>query len=319
MPLDPQVESLLREIDQPGASFLQLNNVPRARAMADAFINMQGTAEDVERVSDILVPGPVGQLPVRVYHPAPDEVLPLIIYFHGGGWVLGNIEVADKPCRALANATHCVVASVEYRLSPETQFPGPAEDCYAATSWLAQNANSLGADETRLAVAGDSAGGNLAAVVSLMARDRGGPSIGYQVLIYPATVLDADTQLAFPSFTENASGYMSTPERARWYCERYLPDGEDGKNPYASPFHAPDLSGLPPALVVTAEFDLLRDEGIAYARRLHESGVKVTSKTYDGLIHGFFWMGGRLRHTELLLAYISQEIESQFCSVAPGG
>ena len=187
MPLNAQAQVLLEEMSKQGLPPFEQMSPTFARVVAMSFRDLQGEPENVAEVRDILVPGPAGKLPVRVYHPAPGEKLPLLAYLHGGGWVIGDIEVVDRPCRALANAGHCVVASVNYRLSPETKFPGPVEDCYAATAWLAAHAAELGADPARVGVGGDSAGGNLSAAVALMARDRNGPK-----LAFPASDLSGD-------------------------------------------------------------------------------------------------------------------------------
>jgi acetyl esterase len=210
----------------------------------------------------------------------------LLVYFHGGGWVLGGIETHDGVCRELANAAGCVVVSVDYRLAPEHKFPAAVEDCYAATQWAAAHAGDLGADARRLAVGGDSAGGNLAAVVSQMAPDRGGPPIVFELLVYPVTTAAFDT----PSYRDNAEGYLLTAGDMRWFWNHYLNGPADADNPYASPLRATRLAGLPPALVITAEFDPLRDEGEQYAQRLEEAGVPTRLIRYDGMIHGFFGM-----------------------------
>jgi acetyl esterase len=306
MPINPQVQALLDEFEKQGLPPFEQMGVTQARVVALDFRGLQGEAEDIAEVRDILVPGPAGQLPVRVYHPSPGKTLPLVIYFHGGGWVIGDLEIVDRPCRALANASQCVVASVNYRLSPETKFPGPVEDCYAATRWLAENTQAIGADSRFVAVAGDSAGGNLAAAVSLMARDRGGPAIAYQLLIYPVTAPAQGTQ--FASYRDNAEGYLLTRASMEWFWDHYLTSSDDGKNPYASPLLASDLSGLPPAMVITAEFDPLRDEGLAYAQRLRDAGVSVKSSHYDGMIHGFFWMAGALDRGRELMTEIASEL-----------
>ncbi|HYH30374.1 MAG TPA: alpha/beta hydrolase [Pseudonocardia sp.] len=308
MPLKPDVQALLEQFEAQGVPPFNEMSVPQARDAIGAFRDLQGEPEPVGEVRDILVPGPAGDLPVRVYHPEPGTALPLLVYFHGGGWVVGNIEVVDKPCRALANASRCVVASAQYRLSPETKFPGPAEDCYAATSWLAEHAGELGADPAKVGVGGDSAGGNLAAAVALMARDRGGPRLDYQLLIYPVTAPARGTQ--FASYRDNADGYLLTRGSMEWFWDHYLRSPEDAKNPYAAPLHASDLSGLPPAMVITAEFDPLRDEGRAYAERLQEAGVKVVAKPYSGIIHGFFWMAGVLGDGRTLIAEMGEQLRS---------
>jgi len=310
MPINPQVQGLLEELAKQGLPPFEQMSPTQARLVALGFRDLQGEPENVREIKDILVPGPAGSLPVRVYHPSPGKSLPLVVFYHGGGWVIGDVEIADKPCRALANASQCVIASVNYRLSPETKFPGPAEDCYAATKWLTEHARDIGADGRLVVVAGDSAGGNLAAVVALMARDRGGPTLAYQLLIYPVTTTAKGNQ--FASYRDNGEGYLLTKAGMEWFWDHYLASPDDGKNPYASPLHASSLSGLPPAMVITAEFDPLRDEGQAYARRLQEAGVKVKSSHYDGMIHGILWMAGALDGGKQLIADTGAELRKQF-------
>jgi acetyl esterase len=309
MPVLPQVQALLDELARQGLPPFDQMSVTQARLVALGFRDMQGETEDVGEVRDILVPGPAGMLPVRVYHPSPGQSLPLVVYFHGGGWVIGDLEIVDKPCRALANASQCVVASVNYRLSPETKFPGPAEDCYAATRWLADHAGEIGAGGRPVAVAGDSAGGNLAAVVAIMARDRHGPALAYQLLIYPVTTIAEGSQ--FASYRENADGYLLTKASMEWFWQHYLASPTDGSNPYASPLQATDLHGLPPTMVITAEFDPLRDEGLAYAKRLQEAGIRVKTSHYEGMIHGFFWSSGVLQAGRDLTVEMGDELRTQ--------
>lgn len=312
MPLDPQVQALLSQMEEQGLPPFEEMSVPFARDVMGSFRDLQGDPEPVGEVTNVLATGPAGLLPVRVYHPSPGTALPLMIYFHGGGWVIGNVEVYDKPCRALANAGQCVVASVEYRLSPETKFPGPAEDCYSAALWLAGHAAELGADPERVIAAGDSAGGNLTAVVSLMARDRGAPRIDQQILLFPVTAPARGT--TFPSYEQNADGYMLTRGAMVWFWDHYVSSPEQATEPYASPLHAKDVSGLPPAVVATAEYDPLRDEGRAYAERMSEAGVPVTSLPYDGMIHDFFLMGAAIGRTRRLLTDIGDQIGKRFGS-----
>ena len=210
----------------------------------------------------------------------------MVVFFHGGGWVIGGIDSHDGQVREMVNRTDMVYVSVDYRLAPEARFPAAAEDCYAATQWVAANAASIGADAARLGVAGDSAGGNLAAVVAQMARDRGGPAIAHQLLIYPCCDMDSN---AWPSQTENGFDYFLTKESMDWFYDQYAAVA-DRNNPYASPIKAADLSGLPPACVITAEFDPLRDEGEAYGAALQAAGVACEVHRYDGMFHGFFGM-----------------------------
>jgi acetyl esterase len=212
---------------------------------------------------------------------------PILVYFHGGGWVIGNLEAYDATCRALTNVAQCIVVAMEYRLAPEHKFPAAPEDCYAATRWVADNAVSLNGDPARIAIGGDSAGGNLTAVVALMARHRGGPQLTFQLLIYPVTNHSFETL----SYRENGDGYLLTTDAMAWFWNHYLTHESDGKNPLASPLQADQVRDLPPALVITAEFDPLRDEGEAYAARLREADIPVTLRRYDGMIHGFFSLG----------------------------
>jgi len=287
MPLDPQAKAVLDRLASMGGQQLHEMSVAQARELILGMVALAGEPESVARIENRTVPGSAGQIPVRIYTPVGTAPFPVLVYFHGGGWVIGNLDTHDGICRSLANRVGCLVVSVDYRLAPEHRFPAAPEDCYAATRWLAEHAGSLGGDKGRIAVGGDSAGGNLAAVVALMARDRGGPKLAFQLLVYPATDTDFETR----SYRENSEGYFLSRADMVWFWNHYAPRDEDRRNPYAAPLRAASLRGLPPALVITAEFDPLCDDGNAYAARLREDGVPVRLSQQDGLIHGFFQMG----------------------------
>lgn len=283
--LDPQMKILLDTFNAAGPMFLRAETPEQARAKMQALLAANPIPpEAIYRVEDRHIPGASGQIPVRVYTPEGNPPMGVLVYFHGGGWVLGDLESHDRVCRALANGAGCVVVSVDYRLAPEHVFPAGAEDSYAATKWVFENAASLGADPARLAVGGDSAGGNLAAVVSMMARDRGGPPIGFQLLFYPVT----DAALDTPSQKEFAAdGCVLSRADMEWFWNNYLGSDAEKTNPYACPLRAKNLAGLPPALVMTASHDPLRDEGERFAQRMISAGVKVTCTRYEGVTHGF--------------------------------
>ena len=229
--------------------------------------------------------------------------------FHGGGWVIGDLDTADRQSREVCRGTGALVVSVDYRLAPEHRFPAAAEDCYAATRWAAEHASDHEGDATRLAVAGDSAGGNLAAVVAQMARDRGGPRLVFQLLVYPVTDgVDND----WPSYRDNGDGYLLTTAAMGWFWNHYAPSAADRRNPYASPLKAESLAGLPPALVMTAEFDPLRDEGEAYARALATAGVDAELVRYDGFIHGFFSHTGTIPATRKAMEKACNALSAAF-------
>jgi acetyl esterase len=290
MPLDPQAQALLEQMAAMGAPPIDQMSVDDARQMILGMAQLAGPPEEVAKVEDRTVPVTGGEIPVRVYTPSGSGPFPVLVYYHGGGWVIGNRDSVDAPCRSLANSAQCVVVSVDYRLAPEHKFPTAAEDCYDATRWVAEHAGELAVDAGRIAVGGDSAGGNLAAVVALMARDRGGPKLAFQLLVYPVTDYSWET----PSYTENAEGFMLTKQSMVWFWNHYVASETDATHMHASPLRAESLTGLPPALVITAEFDPLRDEGEAYAERLKQAGVPVQATRYPGMIHGFFQMSGVL-------------------------
>ena len=306
MALHPAAKLILEQMEVSGAPAMSTLTPEEARISTDISM-LAGVPEEVAKVEETLIPGPAGEIPVRIYTPEGQGPFPALVYYHGGGWVIGNLDVVDVPCRQLANRTGCIVISVDYRLAPEHPFPAPAEDAYAAVEWVAENGDSICVDSSRIAVAGDSAGGNLAAVVCLMAKDKEGPKISYQILFYPVTEHSYDTI----SYHENAEGYFLTKDSMVWFWNHYLQE-ESGEHPYASPLRAKDVSGLPPALVVTAEYDPLRDEGEAYAKKLFDAGVGVTLKRYEGLIHGFVWMSGVLPQGLEAIELAAEELQGIF-------
>jgi acetyl esterase len=287
MPLTAQAKAFLDEVAAKGSP--PAYTLPPAEARLNRDVPLEPGPE-VASAEDHAIPHPTGTIPVRVYTPHGNGPFPVLVWFHGGGWVIGSLESADGTCRRLTAGAACTVVSVAYRLAPEWKFPTAAEDSYAATVWVARNAPSINVDTSRLAVGGDSAGGNLATVVALMSRDRGGPPIVFQLLIYPVT----DRNFSTNSYRENATGYRLTRDHMRWYWDHYLRTDADAANPYAAPLQAADLSGLPPALIITAEFDPLRDEGEAYAEGLRQAGVPTTCTRYAGVPHLFYMVPGRI-------------------------
>ncbi len=289
--LDPQARALLDLIEARGMPSYHTMTPPEARAFyRDRRFFTQAEPPEVAEVSELTAPGSHGPIPVRGYRPkgaAAGALLPALIYYHGGGWTIGDLDTHDVLCREIANAAGCTVFSVDYRMGPEHKFPAAVDDAFAALKWVAAQAGPLAIDAQRLAVGGDSAGGNLAAVVSLLARDGGGPALRLQLLIYPATDLRGKT----PSYTRNGAGYLLTSEVMAYFNRCYLTGEADKADWRASPLLADDLSRLPPALVLTAGYDPLVDEGDQYAQRLRAAGVSVEYRCFDGQIHGFITMG----------------------------
>ncbi|HVV18798.1 MAG TPA: alpha/beta hydrolase [Pseudonocardiaceae bacterium] len=298
MPLDPQV--LAMRDRAAGSRPLYELTVEQARAEDLRAIRAAGgTPEPVASVVDDHVPGPAGDLPVRIYRPA--DPRGLLVYFFGGGWTLGTIDTSDGVCRALTNAARCVTVAVGYRRAPEHPFPAAIDDCFAATTWLA------GRTHEPVAVGGDSAGGNLAAGVTLLARDAELP-IRHQLLVYPNTDYLSDTA----SLRENNDPAFFNRTSVDWYWRHYLRDPGDGGNPLASPLRAADLSGLPPATVITAEYDPLRDQAEQYAERLRAAGVPVELTRYPGMVHGFFTMSGVLDAAADAVAHAAARLRDAF-------
>ncbi|MGH3146835.1 MAG: alpha/beta hydrolase, partial [Rubrobacter sp.] len=297
MTLDPKIRELLEmRADAPPIGTVPVEEMRAAAPaqMAELF-RMGMISTPVAAVEDRFIPGPAADLPVRVFTPEGRDPFPVVVFFHGGGWVLGDLNTHDPMCRALCAGAGCVVVSVGYRLAPEHPFPAATDDALAATRWVGEHAAEIGGDPARIAVAGDSAGGNLSAVTALRIRDEGGPKLGGQLLIYPGL---GHPESPTPSYIENAEGYGMTREAARWFYEQYLPGGSQASHPHTSPLFAPDLRGLPPALVITAEYDVLRDEGKLYVERLLEAGVPARLSRYGGVNHRFAELLGILDQAE---------------------
>jgi acetyl esterase len=307
--LDPQMKAILDQAAAAGGKpFHQLTPVEARQAIDSMFAAFRGTPVEVGKVDDRTIAGPGGQIPVRIYRPAGAGPFGVLVYFHGGGWVIGNIETHDATCRQLTAGAGCVTVSVDYRLAPEHKFPAGPEDCYAATKWVAENASSLNVDPNRIAVGGDSAGGNLAAVVALMARDRGGPKLGFQLLVYPATDCADDTP-SHREFAEVSPDYILSRADMEWFWGHYL-GPNDRTNPTACPALAKSFTNLPPAFVVIAEVDPLRDEGEAYAEALRRAGIKVRVKRYNGVCHGFFSMSSMIDKGRQAVADSCEELRT---------
>ena len=316
MPLDPQAHALLEQQAQANAPGYEFLGVEQARALYEARAAMNMPSVAVAEVFDMQTDGPGGTLPLRVYRAygsKESEKLPALVYFHGGGWVLGNLDTHDPICRELANMAHCAVIAVAYRLSPEHKFPQPVEDAIAATRWVAANAEALRIDAERIAVGGDSAGGTMAAVICLEFRDTGGPKIAMQVLIYPPADLLADTA----SHRDFAKGYGLTRDSVLWLRGHYIRDEADPLDWRCSPLRAADHCNLPPAYILTAGFDTLRDEGRLYAEALHRAGVITTYECFEGMVHGFINLGRVLAGAHHALYRVAQALKAVFEPTQP--
>ncbi|MFN9773727.1 MAG: alpha/beta hydrolase [Burkholderiales bacterium] len=295
----PQARALLDLIEKSGIPATHTLTPAEARRFyreRRAFTQPDAPALPVVR--DLQADGPAGPIPLRLYRPVAEGTLPVLVYYHGGGWVIGDLDTHDVLCRQLALQAGCAVVAVDYRMGPEHRFPAAVDDCVAATRWVRTNAASLGVDASRLAVGGDSAGGNLAAVVALVARDAGNLPIAFQLLIYPAT----DQRRVAPSHTTNAQGYLLTADSMRYYHDHYIDDPKHDLDWRASPLLAPSLAKLPPAFVLVAGYDPLRDEGVQYAQKMTEDGSRATLVSFERQIHGFVPMGRALEEANEAVA-----------------
>ena len=315
MPVDPQIQQVIDALAASEFGPVHELTPAEARAQYERMVKARAIEPSpVGAVEDRAIPGPAGNLPVRIYRPdARAGALPALVYYHGGGHVIGNLDTHDAVARNLCNGAGCVVVSVDYRLAPEHKFPAAAEDAYAAVRWCAAQGAEIGIDPGRIAVGGDSAGGNLAAVAALMARDAGGPAIRLQVLVYPVTDYACDTE----SYRTYAQGYgMLEAQSMGWFRDHYLRGEADRLDWRAAPLRAGDLSGLPPALVLTAQCDVLHDEGEAYAHRLQAAGVDVEHRDCEGMIHGFFAMAPMIDGAVRAQALVCEAMKGAFASVA---
>jgi len=312
MAVHPQCKAFLEMLAAAGGKPIEQLPLAEARAVRSEMIEAGGPEQPVAEVQNRSVPGPGGPIAVRVYRPVKNEELPALVYFHGGGFVICNLDTHDRLCSALANASGCAVISVDYRLAPEHKYPAAVDDAYAATKYIAEHAEEFGVDPNRIAVGGDSAGGNLATVVSLLSRDRGGPRLKFQLLIYPLV----DFYDRSPSMQQYSKDHFLTLEAMDWFTDNYLPSREAGREPSASPLNATNVAGLPPAMILTAECDPLRDQGEAYARKLQAAGVPVNLKRYEGMIHPFFNFGGVLDTARVAMADAASAVKQALSAAA---
>ncbi|MFC9840773.1 alpha/beta hydrolase [Rhodococcus sp. NPDC127530] len=308
MPIDAAVQNLLDALDAQGVRSFEHMSVAEARATVASFVDLQTPPEPVAQVIDTTYPGPAGDQSIRLYIPDAPGPLPVVAYYHGGGFVTGDLTVTEELCRSLANDAGAIVAAVSYRLAPEHKFPAATDDTYAALCWIAENATGFGGDPTRIAVHGDSAGGNLAAVAALRARDESGPALTCQVLTYPVIDPRADT----PSRTEFGEGYIITAAGLDWFWNHYLRTAEDADNPHATPSKTPSLAGLPPALILTMEYEVARDEAEAYGEQLADAGVPADIIRFDGLVHGVYWTSGAIPRATEIRSAVAEYLRMQF-------
>jgi len=313
MTLDPQVKSFLDMLAGLGGPPLEQLPVAEARSVALAMVDFSGPEEPIAEVANRSIIGPAGPIAVRMYRPELSEKLPALIYFHGGGYVIGSLDSHDRLCRALANASGCAVIAVDYRLAPEHKYPAAVDDAYAATCYIAEHAAEFNIDPNRIAVGGDSAGGSLATVVCLLSRDRSGPRLQYQLLIYPWV----DFYGQNPSMQQYAKDHFLTRAGLDWFTENYLPNRESGLEPSASPMCATNVQGLPRAMIITAECDPLRDQGEAYARKLEGAGIPVQLKRYNGMIHPFLNLAGVIDAAKSAIADAGSAVREALANATP--
>jgi acetyl esterase len=314
MTLHPQARAVLDLVAAGGEIEPSDEHLAEIRAGFAMLIALgAGPVEDVAEVRDLEVPSPAGAVPVRVYRPSAGASLPVVVFFHGGGWTIGGVGDYDPVARRIAHASGALVVSVGYRLAPEDPHPAALDDCWAVTKWVAEHAAEIGGDGSRFALMGDSAGGNIAAVLALRGAREGGPHPALQVLVYPVVDCDFDTL----SYHQNGEGYLLDTAQMHWFFDCYTRGGSNPGDPTISPLRAPDLRsgdlrGVAPAFVLTAEYDPLRDEGEAYAAALGTAGVDVSLPRYDGMIHGFFGLGAVFDAGSEAVADVGAELRRAF-------
>ena len=311
MALDPQAEFVIGLVAKAGGPEFWQMTPDQAREQYLFRVGKLALKPQIYRTSDRLIPGPGSELPIRIYQPReakPDERFPVLIWYHGGGFVIGDLDTHDSACRLLANQADCMVVAVDYRLAPEFKFPAGVEDCMATLRWVAHHAREIGADAERIAVGGDSAGANLATVAAILARDEGYPKVVFQLLVYPCVAPEPETA----SHRKFADGYLLTRNTITWFYKLYLRGQKDVNDFRFAPLLRDDLSNLPPALILVAGYDPLRDEGVEYSKRLIEAGNRVVLTNYEGMVHGFYLMGGAVDAARRAVAQSAAALREAF-------
>ena len=309
MSLDPQAEALLKNMEESGAPPFNKVSPAEARIMYDQGSELvRGDPPEPHSIENIDIPGKDGKIAAWAYRPSESKNLPTLVFFHGGGFVIGSLKSHDTVCRSLCIEAQCLVISIDYRLAPENKYPAALDDAWTATTWIANNIESLGGDANHLAVAGDSAGGCLAAAVSLLAKESGSPDICKQILVYPCT----DMSARFDSHLEFGDGYRLTSELLEWFYNHYFSEKDDIMHWKASPLNAQDFTQLPPTFIISAGFDPLQDEAKAYAEKLKNAGVQVKLSHYEGMMHGFITMPGVIDKAKEALNECAEELKNVF-------
>ena len=306
MPVNPKLQEIINQTSAAHNLPFRESSISQIRDVDNRLALLAGEKEPVQKVLNKMIVGPGGDLLLRLYYPTLAKKLPIVIYLHPGGFVRGNLESHDTVCRSLANAGECLVIALNYRLAPEHPYPAALEDVDALLEWVYSHGAEINGDVNRLAIGGESSGANLAAVTTQIMRDKKGPQIAYQLLIYPQT----DFTFHLPSHKTYGKGYLLEAESLEWYSKQYIPEGTDKKTPHLSPLWEGDFSNLPPACIITSEYDPLKDEGEAYAKKLSESGVDTTYLCYKNMIHGFFQLGGVIKEAKEAMYFVGNALKT---------